>query len=314
MMTSNPDEARNALLGSQAPLPRHAAPRSDLQQTLSGLPPNRRRELEVARAVAEEAGRVLVDCAGKVVGERKADGTLVTEADRRVDRLIRDRLSVAFPGDELISEEIGTGYRGARRAWVIDPLDGTANFCAGVPLWGVTMALVVDGRPVVGVSLFPKLGMSFCAVEGAGAWLGERRLWTLDRADYGAADLIAMCSRTPRHFALDLEARRRVLGSAALNFALVAAGTFRASISATARLWDLAAGWLIVEQASGVVHVLDGPSPWPLEPGDYAARAFPTLASATAAIHAQTRLRVRAHPHLADEVAPADGVAAIVRD
>ncbi len=289
--------------------------RHDRSTTIAGLSPDRRREVDVARTVATEAGQVLVAASKNVVVERKADGTPVTEADRRVDLLIRERLSVAFPGDELLSEEAGTSYKGGRRVWVIDPLDGTANFAAGVPLWGVTMALVSDGRPVVGVSVFPKLGMHFSAVAGKGAWLGERRLWTQDRGDYGADDLIALCSRTPSRYALDLQARRRVLGSAALNFALVASGTFRASIASTARLWDLAAGWLIVEEARGLVNVLDGPAPWPLQTGEYGALGYPTLAAATPEIFAQTRMRVRSHPGRAvvDEVA-ADSVPEPIRE
>lgn len=280
-------------------------PRRDLSRTLSGLPPDRLREVEVARAAAEEAGTELSALFGRVSAERKADGTLVTEADAAADALITRRLRVAFPGDELLGEESGTRYHGGRRVWVFDPLDGTTNYASGVPVWGVTLALVEGGRPVLGVSLFPQLGLRFLAIRGRGAWLGEQRLATRRSIEFGAEQLIAHCSRTPRYYALDVEARRRVLGSSALNFALVASGTFRGAVCATPRLWDLAAGWLLVEEAGGTVHPLDGDSPWPLAMRDYEGQGFPTLVAGSPEIHDALRERVRAREGRIDAAAPA---------
>lgn len=253
-------------------------------------------ELAVAREVAESAGAYLLDMFGTVTGERKSDGTLVTVADIESNRRIIQGLQAAFPGDEIVSEELGTQYAGGRRVWIVDPLDGTSNYCHKVPVWGTTLALVEDGRPVVGVSHFPTLGFTCLATRGGGAWEKERRMVVGQGQALSEDDLIAHCSRTLKQYQLNLPAKGRMLGSAALNYALVAAGAVRASIENTARIWDLAAGWLLVEEAGGVVDTLDGRPIWPLAPGDYGSRAYATLAASNPDVFAETRAGVRARP------------------
>jgi myo-inositol-1(or 4)-monophosphatase len=251
-------------------------------------------ELAVARAVAEDAGDYLLGVFGTVTGQPKADGTLVSEADIESNRRIIVGLQSAYPDDEIVSEEIGTAYLGGRRVWIVDPLDGTANYCHKVPVWGTTLALIEDGRPVVGVSHFPTLGFTCLATRGGGAWQKDRPLHVDTGMVLTEDDLIAHCSRTLKHYQLNLPAKGRMLGSAALNYALVAAGAVRASIERTARIWDLAAGWLLVEEAGGVVERLDGPPIWPLAAGEYRDFPFATLSACNAEVFAATRAGVRA--------------------
>ncbi|KRE29553.1 inositol monophosphatase family protein [Agromyces sp. Soil535] len=99
----------------------------------------------------------------------KPDRTPVTEADLAVERLIRDRLAEARPGDGILGEEFGTEGDSTRQ-WIIDPIDGTANFLRGVPVWGTLIALAVDGVPVVGVASAPAMGRRWWAARGMGAW------------------------------------------------------------------------------------------------------------------------------------------------
>jgi len=242
---------------------------------------SRMADLALARHVAEAVGGRLREREDRRPLRQKADGSLLSVADLEADRMACELLAAAAPGDALISEESATTYTGSERVWVVDPLDGTTNYCMGVPVWGVTVALLESGRPVVGASCFPMLGLTFTAVAGGGAFLDGARLYSAQAIEAGSDELYAHCSRSPDRYELRLRGRRRVLGSAALGFALVAAGAFRVSISATARLWDLAAGWLMVEEAGGAVGVLDGPSPWPFASGDDAAAPFAVIAAAS---------------------------------
>ena len=99
----------------------------------------------------------------------KPDRTPVTEADLAVEQAIRDRLAAERPSDGVLGEEFGT-EGGSTRQWIIDPIDGTANFLRGVPVWGTLIALAVDGVPVVGVASAPAMGRRWWAAAGTGAW------------------------------------------------------------------------------------------------------------------------------------------------
>src|SRR5690349_19686847 len=99
----------------------------------------------------------------------KPDRTPVTEADLAVERAIRDRLAEVRPGDGVLGEEFGTEGSTVRQ-WIVDPIDGTANFLRGVPVWGTLISLAVDGVPILGVASSPALGRRWWASRGHGAW------------------------------------------------------------------------------------------------------------------------------------------------
>lgn len=101
--------------------------------------------------------------------QTKPDRTPVTEADLAVERVIRERLAAARPGDGILGEEFGTEGDSTRQ-WIIDPIDGTANFLRGVPVWGTLIALAIDGVPLVGVASSPAMGRRWWAARGMGAW------------------------------------------------------------------------------------------------------------------------------------------------
>ncbi len=104
--------------------------------------------------------------------QTKPDRTPVTEADLAVERALRERLAEARPGDGILGEEFGTEGDSARQ-WIIDPIDGTANFLRGIPVWGTLIALAIDGVPVVGVASSPAMGRRWWAARGMGAWTIE---------------------------------------------------------------------------------------------------------------------------------------------
>ena len=128
-------------------------------------------DLSLALALAGDADLISMDryTAIDLVVTTKPDRTPVTDADQAVERSIRRGIEAARPTDSILGEEYGTQGDSARQ-WIIDPIDGTANFLRGVPIWGTLISLAIDGVPVVGVVSSPALGMRWWAATGHGAW------------------------------------------------------------------------------------------------------------------------------------------------
>lgn len=128
-------------------------------------------DLSLALALAAEADLVSFDRyqALDLVVTTKPDRTPVTDADQAVERIIRERIAAARPDDTILGEEYGGG-REPGRQWIIDPIDGTANYLRHVPIWGTLIALAIDGVPMVGVVSSPALGKRWWAAKGHGAW------------------------------------------------------------------------------------------------------------------------------------------------
>ncbi len=139
-------------------------------------------DLELALRIADAADAVTMsrfDAADLSV-ETKADASPVTEADLAAERAIRELLASERPADGVFGEEFGTSGD-ASRQWIIDPIDGTANYLKGIPMWTTLIALAIDGVPRVGVASQPALGRRWWAATGLGAWTdgdsaGPRRL------------------------------------------------------------------------------------------------------------------------------------------
>lgn len=140
-------------------------------------------DLSLALALAAEADLVSLDRyeAVDLVITTKPDRTPVTDADQAVERLLRERIAASRPNDTILGEEYGGG-REPGRQWILDPIDGTANFLRGVPIWGTLIALAVDGVPQVGVVSSPALGHRWWAARGHGAFTAPTR-----HEDTGAA-------------------------------------------------------------------------------------------------------------------------------
>ncbi|GAA0996500.1 inositol monophosphatase family protein [Subtercola frigoramans] len=131
-------------------------------------------DLALAQRLADAADRISLSrfCSLDLVVDQKPDRTPVTDADRAVERAIRLGLATERPGDSILGEEFGTEGESTRQ-WIIDPIDGTANFLRGVPVWATLIALVIDGVPSVGVVSSPALGKRWWASLGNGAWMTE---------------------------------------------------------------------------------------------------------------------------------------------
>ena len=224
--------------------------------------------LELARHVVDQAARRLRTARPTTILP-KGDRDVLTDLDLRTEHDIRAALRAATPGFGFLGEEEGGDPAGTH--WVLDPIDGTVNFIRGLPLCGISLALIEHGTPVLGVIALPFLNRCYWAASGAGAWrdghpihastAGSLPGTVLAVGDYGTGSGAADRNR----IALALHARLaptvqriRMLGSAAVDLALVADGTLDASITLGNRPWDMAAGTVIAREAGAAVVDLDG--------------------------------------------------------
>jgi myo-inositol-1(or 4)-monophosphatase len=188
----------------------------------------------------------------------KGPGQIVTEADIAVDRHLREALGGLMPDAGWLSEETADdGSRlTCRRAWLVDPIDGTRSFAAGKPEFTICAALVEDGRPVLGVVLNPATGELFHATAGGGAHLGGRPIRT--RGPAGIEGARIGISSTERHrelLAAALPGAEPIaIGSLAYKLVLIAAGRLDGYVSRRrAHDWDIAAAELIMAEAGAVL-------------------------------------------------------------
>jgi histidinol phosphatase-like enzyme (inositol monophosphatase family) len=132
--------------------------------------------VEFAVSVAWQAGRqTLAHYQTGVAVQRKIDRSIVTEADRNAEQLLRRLIAERFPDHAIVGEEFGGDDTPATHRWIIDPIDGTNTFVRGVPFYGVLIALEIGGEPVVGVSYFPALDEMIAAGKGLGCFWNGRR-------------------------------------------------------------------------------------------------------------------------------------------
>ncbi len=213
---------------------------------------------------------------------RKADRSLVTDADLEADEALTAALEAAFPGVPVLSEERATALPATDAAWVLDPLDGTTNFALGLPMWGVLLAFVENGFPAVGVAYFPVMDELFVAIRGQGAFRNGEAIRTrgVDAAHDTAFALV--CSRSQRRYRLQWPWKLRILGSAGYDIAMVARGVAIAALESTTKVWDLATPALLLSEAGGHWETLGGQPLFPLQTDrDYKTLDFPILAAAS---------------------------------
>jgi histidinol-phosphatase len=186
--------------------------------------------------------------------ETKSDLTPVTDADRAVERAIRERVARERPGDGVFGEEEGDD--GGATRWIVDPIDGTRNFSRGIPVWATLLALERDGELVLGVVSAPALGRRWWAARDGGAFANGERIGVSKVAKLAEASVSCTYARD---LAL-LEPQvwhARGLGDF-WQHVLVAEGALDAAVDAKLALWDRAALEPIVEEAGGRVGSVNG--------------------------------------------------------
>jgi histidinol-phosphatase len=209
-------------------------------------------DLAVALTLAGEADLIAMDRyqAQDLDIQLKPDRTQVTDGDQRVERMIRSRLAAARPRDSVFGEEFGTTGQSTRQ-WIVDPIDGTSNFVRGVPIWGLLLALVVDGVPQLGVVSAPALGRRWWGATGHGAWMqqddGEPRRLSVSRVD----NLITLTRAV---------GRARAYGDL-WPYMLLAEGAVDVVGEYDLKPWDIAALVPVVREAGGTFTSMEGGDP-----------------------------------------------------
>lgn len=260
-------------------------------------------DLQFAVDLARGAGKIVLDHYGKVERLTKTHSMTtaeaVTDADRASQRFIVAGLRRRFEDDGIIGEESDTGSsitfecpNPDGRVWVIDPIDGTNNFVAGLGNFAVCIGLLRQGKPVLGVVYDVTRDQMYTAAEGQGAWLGSRRLTVNPRPMDDSSVLMltsnlldksGKCPAFPTRWLSQTNWKIRILGSAALEAVQVGAGVAQAAITMNGKLWDVAAPAAIVLEAGGHVLSLDGRPVFPIDLRGYSGAKVPFVATTPAA-------------------------------
>lgn len=220
----------------------------------------------LVRRVAQEE---ILPRFNKISYSLKNDGSLLTEADLATDQRLQRRLAELYPDIAFLSEEMSLGNQEkllstSNRLWCLDPLDGTSNFAAGIPLFACSLALFEQGKVVMGLTYDPIRDEMFTAVLGQGAWLNGERLACV-KSDFSLQNSVAMVDfkrLTPRlQYALLNHppfSSQRNLGSCVLEWAWMAANRGHVYLHGGMKLWDLAVGTLLLSEAGGYASTLTG--------------------------------------------------------
>jgi histidinol phosphatase-like enzyme (inositol monophosphatase family) len=225
--------------------------------------------MEFATRIAVRAGEITLDHFGRAAVERKGDGSEVTAADRASEEYLRLAIGEAHPEDSIVGEEGARAEGRSGRRWIVDPVDATRSFAAGVPLYGVLLALEVDGAPVLGCCHLPALGETLVAATGAGAWIGGRpaRVSEVDRLE--EARVVTSGLEYWRDWATDegragwdrLVARSRFARTWGDCYGYLLVATGRAEVladPASGALWDYSPMLPILHEAGGRFTTLGG--------------------------------------------------------
>lgn len=218
-----------------------------------------------AELLAQEARQLFAPHLGTAPrADVKADRSLVTELDHAIEAHLRARIEHAYPSHGIYGEEEGHVRLDAEFVWVLDPIDGTAPFLAGVPVFGTLIALLHRGAPVIGVMDFPATGERWVGAAGrptlhqgqvchtrACGHLGDAMLTTSNPDFYAAAEL-------PAFQALRERTRWRIYGGCCLAYGLLACGRTDVAIDARLALYDYAPFIPVIQGAGGVITDWDG--------------------------------------------------------
>ena len=228
-------------------------------------------DLRLAHVLADAVERVTLPRfrAQDLTVAAKPDLTLVTDADRSAEELIRAQLGRSRPRDAVVGEEYGTTGHGPRR-WVVDPIDGTHNFVRGVPVWATLISLIVDDAPVLGLVAAPALGRRWWAAVGSGAWAGRSltsaqrisvsEVSRLEDASLSLASVTSWDAVGRTEAVLDLARtcwRERGFGDF-WSYMLLAEGALDIAAEPELALYDMAALVPIVTEAGGRFSSLSG--------------------------------------------------------
>ncbi|MFH0982395.1 MAG: inositol monophosphatase [Planctomycetota bacterium] len=238
--------------------------------------------------LASVAGEIALARFGTARSQRKADGSEVTDADLAIEDMIVRRIAARYAdhgviGEEAVHDQTRSGdFVEARYWWVVDPLDGTRNYVRQFPVFATSIAVLEQGRPIVGVIRWHHTGQVFAAAPGMPTTLGGEPVRVSQRPV--DSNLLVGAQLGAHHLTQEVVApwlsrwAVRNLGATAVHLALVATGGLDAAYAQDCRVWDLAAGALLIEQAGGQCTGLRGEPLFPIDPATCAGTNYPFLA------------------------------------
>lgn len=193
---------------------------------------------------------------------------LVTEVDKHAEKAIIDIIKLHFPTHSVISEEVGELMQDSDYEWIIDPIDGTVNFAHAIPICCVSIGVRHKGQMILGAVFNPIMKEFFFAEKGKGAYLNDMKISVSKKSDFKKACLVTgFPYKWPKSYVHPIKVFERFimeglpvrrLGSAAIDLCWVACGRFDGFWEYNLNPWDIAAGYLIVEEAGGKITNFDG--------------------------------------------------------
>ena len=196
---------------------------------------------------------------GNISVNNKADGSLITSCDLWSDKTIVDGLASIAPDEGVLSEEGEKYIPNTKAYWVVDPLDGTTNFAAGIPYWSISVARFVDNVPQSSFLIIPTLKKKFVSIKGQGVWLNNNKI-SPNQTIY-QSECISLCSRSIKILQKKpnsvFPGKIRLLGVSSLNLISVAMGQTFGAIESTPKIWDIAAAWLLLEELNCSIEWLE---------------------------------------------------------
>ena len=223
------------------------------------LPNLTNRQLNELEALFELVSQRQIKDFGNISASNKSDGSLITSCDLWSDKTIVDGLASIAPGEGVLSEEGGKSIPKTKAYWVVDPLDGTTNFAAGIPYWSISVARFVNGRPQSSFLVIPTLKKKFVSIKGQGVWLNNKKIDP--NKNNHQSECISLCSRSIKILQKKPETvfpgKIRLLGVSSLNLTSVAMGQTFGAIESTPKIWDIAAAWLLLEELNCSIDWLE---------------------------------------------------------
>jgi len=212
---------------------------------------------EVIRLAGEEA----LSSYGKGNPAKKFDERVVTEAELRLNELFEHRIRETFPDHQLFQntqQDTGYSHRAERYVWVFNALDGVANFQAGIPVWGISLALLENAWPIFGLFYMPVTGDLFHARAGEKAFQGDKAIQMSSQDSINDESLLLVYARFNQHYRTTFPGKIRDFGCAAAHFCYAAMGRAEAALVSNETYQDLAAARIIVEAAGGKIYKMNG--------------------------------------------------------
>lgn len=236
--------------------------------------------LDFAIKLAKQGGLTAKAFLGQTRTEHKDDNSPVTQADFIVQDKIISEIIEHFPQHAIIAEEADSrkaniDYKNAEFIWIIDPIDGTRNFARGIPIFCCSIALLHKGSPIIAAIYEANFDWLFTATQKHNSELNGQPIF-VNKDTFSSRTVLAYSVDTCKPVPVKLrelfnECVFRNFGSAALHLAMTAAGMIDGVLNFSGKLWDIAAGALIVKQAEGIIAPIEdnGKSIWPIDIENY---------------------------------------------